>query len=299
MASKYLMVFLLIFLVGSMGGYLLEVLFRRFFSAKKWVNPGFMEGPWLPLYGLGILVMLSLCWMFYVLLPDSLPLYNPMGGMFGREEASGATAWDLIPIGCIWASLILLEFLAGLIFVKGFHVRLWDYRNMRGNVLGVVCPLFSVIWLIVDLLYYYGAGPFIYRMFEGMFHYLFEGGAGGDAVNFLFLFFMGGIYGIFLYDLVKSLNLFGKARQLARESGIEARYEAVRRKAKAIYAGKKAEILSYIPETTRKKDKEMLERGKEEFGKLEQALRKLILIDPGKKGSSENYGEDGRPVKED
>ena len=42
---KDFLLYLFLFLVGCMAGYALEVLFRRFVTAKKWVNPGFMKGP--------------------------------------------------------------------------------------------------------------------------------------------------------------------------------------------------------------------------------------------------------------
>ena len=139
-----LIVFLFMFLLGNMIGYGCEVLFRRFFSAKKWVNPGFMRGPWLPLYGFGLVLMLTLVMVIVGNLPADMPFYNPWGNMPGHEgHPSGPTVYDLIPIALMWLSLILLEFLAGLIFVKGFKVKLWDYSNMKGNILGIVCPVFS------------------------------------------------------------------------------------------------------------------------------------------------------------
>ena len=43
-----------LFVLGSLAGYVLEVFYRRFFSAKKWINPGFCTGPYLPIYGFGL-----------------------------------------------------------------------------------------------------------------------------------------------------------------------------------------------------------------------------------------------------
>ena len=47
-----------IFIVGSTGGWVLEFFYRHFVPSigqtKKWVNPGFLSGPWLPLYGTGL-----------------------------------------------------------------------------------------------------------------------------------------------------------------------------------------------------------------------------------------------------
>ncbi len=40
-----------LFLTGSLAGWVIEVFFRRTVSQKRWMNPGFLNGPYLPLYG--------------------------------------------------------------------------------------------------------------------------------------------------------------------------------------------------------------------------------------------------------
>ena len=44
-----------LFYIGSSLGWVLELFFRRFISGnnpeRKWINPGFMVGPYVPLYG--------------------------------------------------------------------------------------------------------------------------------------------------------------------------------------------------------------------------------------------------------
>lgn len=47
----------LLFMSGSFIGYVIEVFFRRFVSAKRWINPGFLNGPCLPLYGFSLLFL--------------------------------------------------------------------------------------------------------------------------------------------------------------------------------------------------------------------------------------------------
>lgn len=48
------LIVLYLFFFGAVGGWVLELLFRRFFSGanpeRKWLNPGFLFGPCLPLY---------------------------------------------------------------------------------------------------------------------------------------------------------------------------------------------------------------------------------------------------------
>ena len=50
-----------LFFMGSIAGWVLELFFRRFFSSanpeRKWINPGFCTGPYVPLYGLGLCAM--------------------------------------------------------------------------------------------------------------------------------------------------------------------------------------------------------------------------------------------------
>ena len=54
---KYLVIISTLFVIGSLIGWVIELFFRRFVSQKKWVNPGFMVGPYLPIYGFGVVVL--------------------------------------------------------------------------------------------------------------------------------------------------------------------------------------------------------------------------------------------------
>ena len=54
---KYLVIISTLFAIGSLIGWIIELFFRRFVSQKKWMNPGFLTGPYLPIYGFGVLVL--------------------------------------------------------------------------------------------------------------------------------------------------------------------------------------------------------------------------------------------------
>ena len=66
-----------LFAVGALCGGVLELFFRRF-NSKKWINPGFLHGPYLPLYGFGLALLfliariplggISAVWLRYVVL---------------------------------------------------------------------------------------------------------------------------------------------------------------------------------------------------------------------------------------
>ena len=47
-----------LFFIGSIGGWILELFFRKIASRGKWINPGFLVGPYLPLYGFRIVYIL-------------------------------------------------------------------------------------------------------------------------------------------------------------------------------------------------------------------------------------------------
>ena len=48
-----------------------------------------------------------------------------------------------------------IEYIAGIIALKGFHVVLWDYSNEWGNIQGIICPKFSLFWGLLGVAYYY------------------------------------------------------------------------------------------------------------------------------------------------
>lgn len=293
--SKIILIILFTFLLGAMLGYVIELLFRRFFSAKKWVNPGFMKGPWLPLYGFGLVIMFAFSWIILYFMPDNLKFYNPTGDLFYLEYESGPTIYDLIPISIMGCSMILLEFIAGVIFVKGFKVRLWDYTNMKGNIMGVICPVFSIIWFAVAIIFYYGLNPFIFEAFIISFNYLF--GSNGVTAHFGTIFILGIIYGVFIIDLINSLGIFNKISKLSKESGVIAKYEKLMEEQKIQKEKYKEKIIDALPESI--KNLSNKEKKKESSKNLSILLKKMILIDPNKNDTKSNYDENGRPIKED
>ena len=58
--------FVFIFYIGCTLGWIIELLFRRIENGK-WVNPGFLIGPYLPIYGFGSCILTFI----YLLFKDS------------------------------------------------------------------------------------------------------------------------------------------------------------------------------------------------------------------------------------
>ena len=293
---KILLIYLFLFIFGSMLGWVIEVFFRRFFSAKKWVNPGFMKGPWLPLYGFGVILMFTMCYLCISFLPSSMVFYNPLGDLFGKAGVSNANINDLFPIVLMWIGMVLLEFFAGLIFIKGFHVKLWDYTNMKGNILGVICPVFTLIWGVVAVLYYYAVNPFMYRIATYMHDYMF--GGNGQVAHFGFLFALGVLYGIMIYDFVTSIGLFNSISRFAKEKGIIAKAEELRDGWSKMTKVGKDKIFDSLPQSVKDAIIEHEENSKNSA--IKKKINEAILIDPSKENdASQNYDEKGRPIKDE
>lgn len=183
-----------LFIFGGIAGYIIEVLFRRFFSAKKWLNPGFLHGPFLPLYGFGLTI-----------------LYLLSNINFGFD--SKVINYILI-LALMGICMTLIEYIAGIIFIKGMNIKLWDYSNVKGNIQGIICPLFSFIWLAIGAIYLFGIHPFIQISLQFFIDNIFN-----------FSFFLGMIYGILLIDIIISSQAAQKLSALAKNSKIVVSYE--------------------------------------------------------------------------
>lgn len=89
-------------------------------SKKKFVNRGFIRGPFLPLYGSGAIMMLLV----------SAPVRrNPVLVFFA---------------GCIGATA--LEYVTGVVMEALFKVRYWDYSHKRFNFQGQICLSSTLCW---------------------------------------------------------------------------------------------------------------------------------------------------------
>ena len=177
---NYVVIISTLFVIGSLGGWLIELFFRRFVSQKKWMNPGFLTGPYLPIYGFGVIVLYAV---------SNIPL-----GIDGH-------IWDvIIRIIIIGVGMSLIEFLAGLIFIKGLGVKLWDYSNRKGNIMGIICPSFSLIWLIVGSLYYFFLNPVLVYSITWI------------AENLIYTYFIGAVVGAMIVDFAFSIHLATKLK---------------------------------------------------------------------------------------
>lgn len=182
-----------LFFIGSTVGWLIELVFRRFFSAHKWINPGFLVGPYLPIYGFGVV---------------GLFLMSQININTGNEVLTIVVKLLLMAV-----IMTIIEYIAGIIFIKGMHIKLWDYSNRWGNVQGIICPLFSFLWTLVGCFYYFFINPYILESLAWL------------ASNLSFSFVIGFFYGVFFIDVACSLKLSARISKFAKDNEIVVRYE--------------------------------------------------------------------------
>lgn len=191
-----------LFFIGSIIGWGAEVIFRRFFSSanpeRKWINPGFMVGPYVPLYGFGLCILFLLASLEeYSVITD--PVWNKV--VLFSAMAIGMTA---------------IEYIAGILSIKVMKVRLWDYSKNWGNIQGIICPLFSCIWAALGALYYFLIHPHILNALAWL------------SRNLAFSFVVGFFFGIMIIDLCYSAQILVKIRRFADDYGITVKYEELK-----------------------------------------------------------------------
>lgn len=212
---KVLLIFSFLFLVGSVFGWVLEVFFRRFFSRHKWVNPGFCTGPYLPIYGFGLVTLYALSLLEDVIVTSNI-IYT-----------------RLILFALMAVAMTLIEYIAGVILLKCFKMRLWDYSNMKGNIQGLVCPLFSVFWAALGAIYYFLINPKIIDALIWL------------SQNLAFSLIIGWCLGIFTIDVIHSANVVAKLKAYADEKNIVVKIDELKERLSELEtrSGRKASFL--------------------------------------------------------
>ena len=134
----------LLFFTYAIAGWCMEVCLK-YIKYHRFINRGFLTGPWLPIYGFGaILITLG------------------VNAIAGVEHSIGTT---------FLISILLcgtVEYMAGWIMERRFHARWWDYSrkpmNLNGRVWIGNLALFGLGGVCVDNL----ANPLLLKLFDGI-----------------------------------------------------------------------------------------------------------------------------------
>jgi len=116
-----------LFAIYSFMGWIIEVIYRSI-TQRKFVNAGFLFGPFIPLYGFGALFLILLQHFFQ--------------------------SWHVLPRLFIFGlALTVLEYMVGYFAERIFKLTLWDYSEYKFNLHGRVCLLFLVIWAFLGFIF--------------------------------------------------------------------------------------------------------------------------------------------------
>ena len=125
-----------IFIIYAFIGWCTEVSYAAL-DRGIFVNRGFLNGPYCPIYGCGVVIVVA------ALTPLKDNLLILFAGSFLLTS--------------------ILEYITGFILEKVFHNKWWDYSNKPFNLHGYVCLKFSIYWglactFIMDVIH-----PIIYK----------------------------------------------------------------------------------------------------------------------------------------
>lgn len=126
--------FFLYLTVYSMLGWVCEVIYCSV-PPKRFINRGFLNGPYCPIYGAGAIMILSAAYPF-----KQYPLLVFVLSLCAATTLEYFTGW-------------LMEFL--------FQVRWWDYSERKFNIKGRICLKNSMLFGIMGLTVMYFVHPVV------------------------------------------------------------------------------------------------------------------------------------------
>lgn len=165
-------IYFLLFIIYSIAGWIMEVI-GKLIEKKKFINRGFLIGPYCPIYGCGALIVTCF-------------LKKYMNDWFVLFSVS------IIICG-------LLEYVTSYIMEKLFRARWWDYSERKYNINGRVCLETLIPFGVLSLLIIYVTNPFILK-------YLLM--IQNQILNIL----AGILFFIFILDSIISLKIISNVR---------------------------------------------------------------------------------------
>lgn len=168
-------------IVIAIMGWIMEVVCKSL-EYGRYINRGFLIGPWCPIYGVGSLLIVRL-----------LTRYAD------RPEA-------VFLLGMVVCGT--LEYLTSYLLEKIFHARWWDYSRRRFNLNGRICANTLIPFGLLGLLLIYVLRPFIFGLFDRL---------SLTALNVLFYCTIA----VFATDVIVSCNVLGKIRKHASSTGAD------------------------------------------------------------------------------
>ena len=237
MLYNYCQIFLYFF-VFSIIGYLVEVCNVSIINKKINFSRGFLIGPYLPIYGIGALMMT----------------------MFLEKYKNDVIV--LFVMGMVICSI--LEYITSYILEKIFNVRWWDYSNKKYNVDGRICLENGFLFGLGGVVVIKVLNPIIYSI--------------NNKVPSIAITVIGIICSIiFLFDLIETLYIMSKLKINSSKFSNKDATGEVRQKIKnELYKHNTltARLLKSFPNINNNQRKEIYEFNKLVF-KAREEIKKL------------------------
>ena len=131
----------LLFILYSNIGWLIEVIKTKF-DDKKWVNRGFLIGPYLPIYGISAIVMVN---------------------YLTHYKGDIVTVFILALFICS-----LAEYVTSYVMEKLFNTRWWDYSDEKFNLEGRICLKNCFYFGLLGVLLVYIVNPMFVRILNNI-----------------------------------------------------------------------------------------------------------------------------------
>ena len=134
-------IYFLLFMTYSILGWIMEVV-GQIIQFRKFVNRGFLIGPYCPIYGFGAVAITIILKRY---LEDPLALF-----LFALVICS------------------ILEYLTSYIMEKVFKARWWDYSEKKFNINGRICLETMIPFGLLGMFISYVANPFFMGIYESI-----------------------------------------------------------------------------------------------------------------------------------
>lgn len=129
--------YFLLFIIYSFVGWVIEII-TEYYHHKRFVNRGFLIGPYCPIYGAASVIMI----------------------LFLNKYIDDPIA--LFVMALVICSII--EYLASYVMEKLFNARWWDYSNNKFNINGRICLETMIPFGFGGLLLMYFINPFVVKV---------------------------------------------------------------------------------------------------------------------------------------
>ena len=190
MLYKICYIFLL-FIIYSFLGWIVEVI-ANLIENKKFINRGFLIGPYCPIYGVGLLIIINFL-------------------------KSYVNSYIIVFVMSMFICMTL-EYLTSYVMEKLFNARWWDYSDKKFNINGRVCLETTIPFGLGGMAIMYIVNPFLDKILN-----LFS--------NNLLIIISSILFLIFLTDLIISLIVILKVKDISFKK-IKDNTEEINRKVK-------------------------------------------------------------------